>query len=80
LRIDISTLSFRPEAPKYKMRQTEEQKQSLRDALGKLDISDDARRALEILSTGQSIPYDLIAAIAKHIDKTSSKDEGVLIL
>lgn len=76
----ISDLSFRPETPKYKIRQTEEQKQSLRSALEKLDISDDARRALEILSTGQSIPYDLVAAIVRHVDKTSKKDQGVLIL
>jgi hypothetical protein len=77
----ISALSYRPEPPRFKIRQSEEQKQSLRDALDKLDIADDARRALEVLSTSQQIPYDLVASICRYIDKTSpKKDEGILIL
>lgn len=77
----ISNLSYRPEAPRFKIRQSEEQKQSLHDALDKLDISADARRALEVLSTTQQIPHDLVAAIVRYIDKTSpKKDEGILIL
>lgn len=77
----ISKLSYRPETPKFKVRQSEEQKQSLRDALEKLDLNDDARRALEVLATSQQIPYDLVAAIVRYVDKTSpKKDEGILIL
>lgn len=77
----ISALSYRPEPARFKIRQSEEQKKSLRDALEKLDIDEDARRALEVLSTSQQIPYDLVASICRHIDKTSpKKDEGILIL
>lgn len=77
----ISRLDYKPEQPaRFKIKQNEDQKMSLRTSLEKLDLNDRDRNAVEAISTSQSISYDLIGSIVRHIHTTSQKDsEGILI-
>ncbi len=74
--------NYRPEAPRYKIKQTEEQKASLRADLERLDVDQDVKKSLEVLAGSQQIPYDLVAALVTYIvnQRSTVPDEAILIL
>jgi hypothetical protein len=74
--------NYRPEPPRFKIKQSEEQKSSLRSDLERLDVGPDVKKSLEVLAGSQQIPYDLIAALVTYIVNQRSKDsdEAILIL
>jgi hypothetical protein len=74
--------NYRAEPPRFKIRQTEEQKASLRADLERLNLDLDSRRSLEVLAGSQQIPYDLVAALVSYIvnQRSESPDEAILIL
>lgn len=77
----IAKLQYRAEVPRFKIKQTEDQKSSLKSWIDGLDMDMVSKASLEALSLAQQIPYDLIAAIVSHIEATSDKtDDGILIL
>jgi ABC-type uncharacterized transport system ATPase subunit len=77
----LPKLQYRAEIPRFKAKQSEDQKTALKAWLDGLYMDAQAKQSLEALSIGTQIPYDLIAALVAHIEATSQKpDDGVLIL
>jgi ATP-dependent RNA helicase DHX57 len=77
----LPKLQYRAETPRFKIKQTEDQKTALKTWLDSLDVDNNTKQSLEALSITSQIPYDLIAAVVAHIEATSVKpDDGVLIL
>jgi hypothetical protein len=77
----LPKLQYRAETPRFKIKQTEDQKTALKTWLDGLNLDPNSRQSLESLSIANQIPYDLIGALVAHIETTSMKpDDGVLIL
>lgn len=77
----LPMIQYRAETPRFKAKQTDDQRASLKTWLDGLDIDLGAKQSLEALSINTQIPYDLIAALVAHIEATSQKpDDGILIL
>lgn len=74
-------MRFTPEATRFKIKQTEDQKNSLGKWLDTLNLDPKSKQTMEALSVSNQIPYDLIGALVGYITSISPReDEGILVL
>ncbi|OXG91457.1 ATP-dependent RNA helicase A [Cryptococcus neoformans A2-102-5] len=76
----ISDLHYSPAPSHFGLRQSEEQKASIRAEFAKLSLSPDSQRALEILSASDRIDYSLVAAVVKHIVNNATSPDGAILI